>query len=726
LGYSRGGNESFDASVNTTALKTRWKSRWRSGLIGMALSLLAGWVLLQPFQDLWRQVFRANNPTAGPSTWLSGLSYDLPIWLHQRRAATEAVVVEMDDDSYRKLDQKPEREWDRALHTKLIRHAKALGAAAVVFDIWFADDATNATANLASGVEQEFSQAIAEMGTGKVVVGALLQPTVKSEVLVSTPLLSTTNIVGARQGLVELPSGPDRIVRQHYTNASFPEFPLAWQAAAAIGRAPADPLPRRARWLNFYQHTEPMARESYYRVVHWTNFLPADAFAGKVLFVGRPPVQTPSGTSQGDQFPIPPMRWSGKQAPGVVIHATAFLNLIRGDWLEEMDSSWQSFLCLAVAIVFGLGLTLQRPWVAFWAGLFGIGCVFGFALWLVWHERIWFPWAVICLVQIPCALTWSVIAHTRWLATEKADLEEKLATSLSALASARARPAGGAGAEALVPPSVPDHTLLRCVGSGGYGDVWLARDLVGNFRAVKAVYRNRFPRAEPFDREFRGIQKYSPISRTHPGWIDILHIGRNDPEGYFFYIMEAGDDETAGQQFDPERYVPRTLAGELRRRGKLPLAECLQHGLALVEALAHLHQHSLIHRDVKPSNVIFVQGAPKFADIGLVTEVGRPGHDVSFLGTEGYVAPEGPGSASADLYSLGKLLYELSTGRDRRAFPELPTALSAGGADPALEEFFAVLLKLCEFEPRNRYQSAAALRTDLERIGVNGKFTRPA
>jgi hypothetical protein len=460
-----------------------------------------------------------------------------------------------------------------------------------------------------------------------------------------------------------------------------------------------------------------MERMSYSRVLHWTNFnLPAQLFAGKVVFVGRPLVSTPAGNSEGDQFRIPSTRWDNKKMPGVMIHATAFLNLIHGDWLEEMSLDWQFMVCLAAALLFGLGFTLQRPWVAFWTGLLSMAVVFVLALWMAWQQRIWFPWALVCLVQIPCALTWSVIAHTRWLATEKADLEEKLATSLSALASARARTGGGAGAAALAPPSVPDHTLLRCVGSGGYGDVWLARDLVGNFRAVKAVYRSRFPRAEPFDREFRGIQKYSPISRTHPGWIDILHIGRNEADGYFFYIMEAGDDETSGQKFDSESYVPRTLAGDLRRRGKLPLSECLQHGLALVEALAHLHQHSLIHRDVKPANVIFVQGAPKFADIGLVTEVSRPGQEVSFLGTEGYVAPEGPGSASADLYSLGKMLYELCTGRDRRAFPELPTALSEAGADPALEAFFAVLLKLCEFEPRNRYQSAEELHADLENV----------
>src|SRR6266851_4784274 len=74
-------------------------------------------------------------------------------------------------------------------------------------------------------------------------------------------------------------------------------------------------------------------------------------------------------------------------------------------------------------------------------------------------------------------------------------------------------------------PAIPDHELLRRVGKGAYGEVWLARSALGAYRAVKIVYRASFPDERPYEREFRGIQKFEPISRTHDSQVDILHVG---------------------------------------------------------------------------------------------------------------------------------------------------------------------------------------------------------
>src|SRR5882724_97743 len=78
------------------------------------------------------------------------------------------------------------------------------------------------------------------------------------------------------------------------------------------------------------------------------------------------------------------------------------------------------------------------------------------------------------------------------------------------------------------PPAIPDHELLRRIGSGSYGEVWLARDVLGQYRAVKIVYRHSFDQDKPYEREVAGIRKFEPISREHEGHVDILHVGRND------------------------------------------------------------------------------------------------------------------------------------------------------------------------------------------------------
>src|SRR6266511_4197226 len=68
-------------------------------------------------------------------------------------------------------------------------------------------------------------------------------------------------------------------------------------------------------------------------------------------------------------------------------------------------------------------------------------------------------------------------------------------------------------------PTVPDHELLRCIGRGSYGEVWLARNVMGTYRAVKIVYRKNFSHDRPFEREFEGIKKFEPVSRLHESQI---------------------------------------------------------------------------------------------------------------------------------------------------------------------------------------------------------------
>ena len=259
-------------------------------------------------------------------------------------------------------------------------------------------------------------------------------------------------------------------------------------------------------------------------------------------------------------------------------------------------------------------------------------------------------------------------------------------------------------------PQVPDHELLRLIDVGSYGEIWLARNVMGTYRAVKILYRKNFEREHPFEREFVGIQKFEPVSRSHDGFMDILQVGRNDAAGYFYYVMELADDVAAGPQIDPATYAPRTLRNELARRTKLPFMECLQLSLSLTAALGHLHKQGLVHRDIKPSNIIFVHGVPKVADIGLVADVGEAW---SVVGTIGFIPPEGPGTAPGDLFSLGKVLYEICTGQDRQNYPALPKELEETSSMQEILELFEVIQKACQTDIRRRYQSADEMYADL-------------
>lgn len=276
---------------------------------------------------------------------------------------------------------------------------------------------------------------------------------------------------------------------------------------------------------------------------------------------------------------------------------------------------------------------------------------------------------------------------------------------------------------------VPDYELLRRIGHGAYGDVWLARSkATGIFRAAKIVWRNRFDEDRPFRREFEGIQRFERISREHPSQLALFHIGRNDAEGYFYYVMELADSfpgsesrvsSSAGSQqlgtrnSEPETYIPHTLRAELEC-GRLPATRVLEIGIALTEALAHLHSHGLVHRDVKPSNVIFVNGRPKLADIGLVTDASD---QCSIVGTEGYLPPEGPGTPQADIFALGKVLYEAATGMDRREFPKLPDEARNWPDTKEVFELNEIILKACVSDAHARYPSAEALLIDLRLLG---------
>lgn len=272
--------------------------------------------------------------------------------------------------------------------------------------------------------------------------------------------------------------------------------------------------------------------------------------------------------------------------------------------------------------------------------------------------------------------------------------------------------------------TIPDYVMLKEIGHGSYGNVWLARSVTGLYRAVKIVWRARFGDPEPYEREFRGLKEFAAISGPGGTLLNVLHVGRNDAAGFFYYVMELADDITTGRQIDPEQYVPKTLDQIRRQAGRLAASQALELGVALASALADLHDRGLVHRDVKPSNIVFAGDVPKFADIGLVRCAIAAEDCPSVVGNTAYMPDDLPGIPSADVFGLGKVLYELITGLGHKDFPCLPSDLATFPDREALLKLNMIVLRACALNPAERFPDARALLEEMQKLQA-GKPIRP-
>jgi len=619
--------------------------------------------------------------------FFAAFSYDFPFLLSEPSLPREIVLIEMDEISHTELHQEYGRSWDRQLHAQLLDHLRREGSDLVVFDIVFADTGTNAVANEAlARAMREHRRVVLAAGVDKS----------RSTIRVLPPNEIFRN-AAHRWGPTQAElTHSDGVVRRIYPGTE--QTPsLAWVAASLVNPAIATSPEAHwhQRWLCYYGPGRSLPRVSY---SHATN-QPAGFFRGKTVFIGGRP-GTRFVTDEVDEF-MTPWRLHGEpQISGLELTATSFLNLARGDFLMRPAAGVEALFIALAGIVIGVALSLQRPWRAVMAAMVGAVVVVAISLLLFFESHVWFNWSVIVVVQIPCALAWSLGWHWWQLKREKEWLESPLPDLWDDLPVDKPVKAVPAAAKPDGAPNIPDHELLRLVGRGAYGDVWLARDILGNFHAVKIVRRVSFDHAAPYEREFRGLQNITPVSRSHPGLVHILHVGRSAADDYFYYVMEAGDDEMAGTTINPESYTPRNLGRDLLRRSPLPPAECVAIMVTLCETLEFLHGRGLIHRDIKPANIIFVSGKPKLADIGLVAEVAEQRPAASQVGTEGYLPPEGPGTIAGDVFALGRVLEEMIKARNTGA---------PGPRDAVFEKLHAVVLTACAVNPAERYASARAM-----------------
>ena len=257
--------------------------------------------------------------------------------------------------------------------------------------------------------------------------------------------------------------------------------------------------------------------------------------------------------------------------------------------------------------------------------------------------------------------------------------------------------------------------LLKEAGRGAYGVVYLAEGPDGRRAAVK-VCRKDGCAPDRYSRELRGAECCKSLSGAD-GLVRMLELAETD--WGFYAVMDLADDEFDRENASPESYRPKTLASVIDGEKALPLKVCVKLGIALAKGLAALQRRHLLHRDIKPGNVIYVGGEPVLSDTGLVVEETVA---VSTVGTPGYVPPEKKFTDPAsDIYSLGVTLKAASFGRRVEDLDKGP-ALEADTGAKMFPEWWKILNKATDPVPSRRYQSAKALLKDLKRLRARRAF----
>lgn len=254
-------------------------------------------------------------------------------------------------------------------------------------------------------------------------------------------------------------------------------------------------------------------------------------------------------------------------------------------------------------------------------------------------------------------------------------------------------------------------TLLSHCGGGAYGDVFYCEDISGRRMAVKVISKERI--GDSWSRELKGVINYRKVTENSPDLLQIFHV--EEDKEYFFYTMEAADS------ISEKEYRPDTLARRLNH-GALPQDEIFSILYSIFSGIKTIHDSGFAHRDIKPDNILFVNGVPKLGDIGLMSALNATSTQVA--GTIEYLPPEvrtaeGLGSTSQkttqqnDLYAFGKVIYCAVTGREPQAWPTIPKELPL---TLPFKLFLRLSLRLCDKDPAKRIHSINELEKELSEV----------
>ena len=258
------------------------------------------------------------------------------------------------------------------------------------------------------------------------------------------------------------------------------------------------------------------------------------------------------------------------------------------------------------------------------------------------------------------------------------------------------------------------YQIIRTIGEGGMANVYLAHDTILDRDVAVKVLRGDLANDEKFVRRFQR-EAISASSLSHPNIVEMYDVGEDD--GNYYIVME---------------YVEgKTLKTLIKRRGALTLAEVIDIMLQLTSAVMCAHDSYIIHRDIKPQNVLIKEdGTVKITDFGIAmalnsTELTQTN---SVMGSVHYLPPEqanGNGATiKSDIYSLGILMFELLTGKlpfkgenaveiaIKQMKEQIPRV--SDYVDSIPQSIENVIYKACAKNPKNRYDSVAQMHEDIK------------
>ena len=258
------------------------------------------------------------------------------------------------------------------------------------------------------------------------------------------------------------------------------------------------------------------------------------------------------------------------------------------------------------------------------------------------------------------------------------------------------------------------YEIIKTIGEGGMANVYLANDTILDRKVAIKVLRGDLSNDEKFIRRFQR-EALSVSNLSHPNIVEVYDVGEED--GQYYIVME---------------YIEgKTLKQLLKKRETLTLPEVIDIMLQLTDGLAHAHESYIIHRDIKPQNIMILDnGLVKITDFGIAMALNATQltQTNSVMGSVHYLPPEQANGKSAtvksDIYSLGILMYELITGSVpfkgdnaveialKHMKEKIPSIRKQNPTIPQSVE--NIVIKATAKNPRNRYDSVKEMHNDLE------------